>query len=158
MKEIKHRPIVEILELKASKINPEVKQKWVQRLIEFDQKQKRRVRGVLKTGNCFSVLGVLCDIYLEEHDLKWEEKEVKLDPYFLRNDEMASLLKKSYCLGSSEIVPKEVREWAGLKRSDPIFETVDVGGYTRVTLAILEANPRLNFTYFADLIEKEFSQ
>lgn len=141
--------IHEILETKATKMNPEIRDKWVQRLKEFDKEEVRRFSARLKTNDEYSVMGVLCDLYLEEKGLKWDVEKVKPNPNI-----NLKFSHKYLCCGNVELLPDEVKEWAGLKRTDPIFESIRTEA-TRCTLAMIEANPRLPFTYFANLIQKE---
>ena len=51
-------------------MNPEVKAKWVDALRSSKYKQ---CCGRLKNGDRFCVIGVLTDLYIEEHDEKWSE-------------------------------------------------------------------------------------
>ena len=52
-----------------SKMNTEVKQKWIDALRSGKYEQgSEKLRSV--TGYC--CLGVLCDIYVQEHNTQWE--------------------------------------------------------------------------------------
>ena len=52
-----------------TKMNPEVKQKWIDALRSGDYEQgSEKLRGV----NGYCCLGVLCDIYSREYDTQWE--------------------------------------------------------------------------------------
>ena len=101
------------------KMNPEVKQKWIDALRSGKYEQgSEKLRSV--TGYC--CLGVLCDLYAQEHDTQWEfrgNEETNLQPmdYWYFDDQ-------------SEFTPDSVRDWAGLPHGNPtvrvdIAETED---------------------------------
>ena len=61
-------------------MNPEVKQKWIDALRSGKYEQgSEKLRSV--SGYC--CLGVLCDLYAQEHDTQWEfrgNEETNLQP------------------------------------------------------------------------------
>ena len=89
-------------------MNPEVKQKWIDALRSGKYEQGcERLRSV--SGYC--CLGVLCDLYAQEHDVEWDfrgNEETNLQPmdYWYFDDQ-------------SEFLPKVVMNWAGLKTHNP---------------------------------------
>jgi hypothetical protein len=89
-------------------MNPEVKQKWIAALRSGKYEQSsERLRSV--SGYC--CLGVLCDLYAQEHNTQWEfrgNEETNLQPqdYWYFGDE-------------SEYLPESVMDWAGLKVPNP---------------------------------------
>jgi hypothetical protein len=95
-----------------TKMNPEVKQKWIDALRSGDYEQgSEKLRGV----NGYCCLGVLCDIYAREHDTQWE---------FRGYDELSDETNPHpmdywYFDEQSEFLPKSVMDWAGLKVPNP---------------------------------------
>ena len=95
-----------------TKMNPEVKQKWIDALRSGDYEQgSEKLRSV--SGYC--CLGVLCDIYSREHDTQWE---------FRGYDELSDETNPHpmdywYFDGHSEFLPESVMNWAGLKTHNP---------------------------------------
>ena len=95
-----------------TKMNPEVKQKWIDALRSGDYEQgSEKLRSV--TGYC--CLGVLCDLYAREHDTQWE---------FRGYDELSDETNPHpmdywYFDEQSEFLPYSVMDWAGLKTHNP---------------------------------------
>jgi len=91
-----------------TKMNPEVKQKWIDALRSGKYEQgSEKLRSV--SGYC--CLGVLCDLYAQEHDTQWE----------FRGNEETNLQPQDYWYfdDQSEFTPDSVRDWAGLPCSNP---------------------------------------
>jgi len=91
-----------------TKMNPEVKQKWIDALRSDKYEQgSHKLRSV--TGYC--CLGVLCDLYSQEHNTQWE---------FRGNDETNLQLQDYWYFGDqSEFLPESVMNWAELKTPNP---------------------------------------
>lgn len=91
-----------------TKMNPEVKQKWIDALRSGKYEQgSEKLRTV--TGYC--CLGVLCDLYAQEHDTQWE----------FRGNEETNLQPMDYWYfgDQSEFLPESVMDWAELKTPNP---------------------------------------
>jgi hypothetical protein len=91
-----------------TKMNPEVKQKWIDALRSDKYEQgSEKLRSV--TGYC--CLGVLCDLYSQEHNTQWE---------FRGNDETNLQHQDYWYFGDqSEFLPESVMNWAELKTPNP---------------------------------------
>lgn len=85
-----------------TKMNPEIKARWVSALRSGEYKQ---ARNDLCADGAFCCLGVLCDLY---------ERERGIDGWRFGKGSNPS----SY-LGSLGTPPKEVCEWAGLNGHNP---------------------------------------
>ena len=97
-----------------TKMNPEVKQKWIDALRSGKYEQgSEKLRSV--SGYC--CLGVLCDLYAQEHNTEWE----------FRGYEETNLQPKDYWYfgEQSEFLPDFVMEWAELKLNCPVVK-IDV--------------------------------
>lgn len=96
------------------KMNPEVKQKWIDALRsgKYEQGSEK-----LRTMTGYCCLGVLCNIYAQEHNTQWKFKgydETNLQP------------KDYWYFGEqSEFLPEFVMDWAGLKLNCPVVK-IDV--------------------------------
>jgi hypothetical protein len=91
-----------------TKMNPEVKQKWIDALRSGEYEQgSEKLRSV--SGYC--CLGVLCDLYAQEHNTEWE----------FRGYEETNLQPKDYWYfgEQSEFLPEFVMDWAGVKVNCP---------------------------------------
>ena len=77
-------------------MNPEVKAKWVTALRSGKYEQGR---DHLKAGDAFCCLGVLCDLYAQEHGVEFDSN--------------------LYHEGSEELPASNVVDWAGLAFNDP---------------------------------------
>lgn len=88
--------------------------KWVQALRSGDYKQ---TTGHLRTDEGFCCLGVLCDLHRQESEGAW------------RTDEHGQML---YKLPSGDwnhaMLPKPVREWAGLRSINPEINSEPLSG------------------------------
>lgn len=84
-----------------TKMNPEVKQKWIDALRSGKYEQgSEKLRSV--SGYC--CLGVLCDLYAQEHDTQWEFTH-PMDYWYFGD--------------RSEYLPEPVMDWAGLNSHNP---------------------------------------
>ena len=95
-------------------MNPEVKQKWVDALRSGKYEQgSEKLRSM--SGYC--CLGVLCDLYAQEHDTQWE----------FRGNEETNLQPMDYWYfeDQSEFVPESVMNWAGFSLNCPVVK-IDV--------------------------------
>jgi hypothetical protein len=95
-------------------MNPEVKQKWIDALRSGKYEQgSEKLRSV--SGYC--CLGVLCDLYAQEHNTEWE----------FRGNEETNLQPKDYWYfeDQSEFVPESVMDWAGFTENCPVVK-IDV--------------------------------
>ena len=120
-------------------MNPEVKQKWIDALRSGKYEQgSEKLRSV--SGYC--CLGVLCDLYAQEHNTEWE----------FRGNEETNLQPQDYWYfdKESEFLPESVMNWAKLFRNpmlriedDDMFEvneevsTLNDEGYSFSTIADL---------------------
>lgn len=113
-------------------MNQEIKKQWVDALINYStipntERHKDIYHSSLKApyGGQLSPDGILCALYLNAHNIPWENK-----------DKMA-------CLGTTHAIPKEVQEWAGLKTHDPILKSAPdkflFVGYKNPTLNTVSA-------------------
>lgn len=97
-----------------TKMNPEVKQKWIDALRSGKYEQgSEKLRSV--SGYC--CLGVLCDLYAQEHNTEWE----------FRGNEETNLQPQDYWYfdDQSEFVPESVMDWAGFSLNCPVVK-IDV--------------------------------
>ena len=95
-------------------MNERIKKIWIDALESGDYAQ---AEGTLRRDDTFCCLGVLCDLFSKEQDEPWvvendsENHEERYDgydaPYW------------SY-YQQSDVLPTEVRDWAGLANSNPI--------------------------------------
>lgn len=112
-------------------MNETIKEKWLKALRSGKYKQGTgRLFGKYeKNKKEFCCLGVLCDLYAKEHDVKWEVEDIQ--NHIMR-------LGNSTDLGQGEgikTLSKEVQKWAGLKDCNPSVLAVTPQDYIRKTLA-----------------------
>jgi uncharacterized protein YeaC (DUF1315 family) len=98
----------------STAMNPEVKQKWIDALRsgKYEQGSEK-----LRTVSGYCCLGVLCDLYAQEHNTEWE----------FRGIEETNLQPKDYWYfeDQSEFVPESVMDWAGFTENCPVVK-IDV--------------------------------
>jgi hypothetical protein len=132
-------------------MNTEIKQKWIDALRSGDYQQGT---GRLRSNDGFCCLGVLCDLYAQEHfNQGWVFKE--------ENEENPLPQDYWYFDGESELLPSSVRQWAGLYSSSPVIkvevedEPEDEDWDKMIAIAELNDNGS-TFNQIADLIEAQF--
>lgn len=82
-------------------MNPRIKQLWINALLSGNYRQ---TTGKLKRTDGFCCLGVLTDLYIQEHNSSWENSctwEESCGGY-------------SYFMNNSESLPETVAKWADL--------------------------------------------
>ena len=126
-----------------TKMNPEVKQKWIGALRSGKYEQgSEKLRSV--SGYC--CLGVLCDLYAQEHNTEWE----------FRGNEETNLQPQDYWNfdEESEFLPESVMNWAKLFRN-PILRIEDDDMF-EVNEEVSTLNDEgYSFSTIADLIEAQ---
>jgi hypothetical protein len=122
-------------EREGQKMDQRIKQLWIEALRSGKYEQSTRV---LRQGDYFCCLGVLCDLHAKEtNSAGWE-----LD-HFPANS-------RAY-LDVRCTLPYTVQEWAGLTSEDPEIIRED---YEDTTLSSLNDKGK-DFSYIADVIEKK---
>jgi hypothetical protein len=138
-----------------TKMNPEVKQKWIDALRSDKYEQgSEKLRSV--TGYC--CLGVLCDLYSQEHNYntQWQFRG-----YDENGDETNPQPMDYWYFGDqSEFLPESVMNWAELKTPNPNVrvdvednEDEDNWYYTDELSNINDSG--YNFSQIANLIETQ---
>ncbi len=116
-------------------MNQEIKQRWLDALRSGEYKQGH---DMLRNGNQFCCLGVLCDLHAKEKGVVWEEDSGGLGLYY-------------HYLGRDLRLPDEVTGWAGLGATDPIIKGTTLAGHN-------DGHPKTrdpkSFEKIADLIEE----
>ena len=127
-----------------TKMNPEVKQKWIGALRSGKYEQgSEKLRSV--SGYC--CLGVLCDLYAQEHNTEWE----------FRGNEETNLQPQDYWNfdEESEFLPESVMNWAKLFRN-PMLRIEDDDEMFEVNEEVSTLNDEgYSFSTIADLIEAQ---
>ena len=128
-----------------TKMNPEVKQKWIGALRSGKYEQgSEKLRSV--SGYC--CLGVLCDLYAQEHNVEWE----------FRGNEETNLQPQDYWYfgDQSEFLPESVMEWAELNLYNPLLRVEDNDEMFEVNEEVSTLNDEgYSFSTIADLIEAQ---
>ena len=122
-------------------MNPEVKQKWLTALRSGSYQQTKQV---LRKGNKFCVLGVLCDLYVKENKGRWEERglpEQNTDRFNIIDEQDET---------STTIPTTSIRTWAQI--GDLVFN--DENGELPVAKIINLNDNGKSFSFLADEIEK----
>jgi hypothetical protein len=132
----------------SPKMNPEIKQLWIDALRSGQYKQGR---GKLKTetdGVCYyCCLGVLCELYQKEHPQTeiYEEKIYKEEPN----------KKICYFGGSCSYLPQEVANWAELTSRDPSLKGMNgLGVSCSSSASDWNDLAGVAFSAIADMVEK----
>lgn len=116
-------------------MNQQIKQSWLGALRSGDYQQ---TRGRLRDTTGFCCLGVLCDLYAKEKNLKWEEYPLQMGCGYRLYDESCTL-------------PKQVMDWSGLQESNP---TLTYDDELNMDLARLN-DDGFSFNSISNLIEEQ---
>lgn len=122
-------------------MKPEIKQRWIEALRSGKYEQDRGVLRSVQTDG-FCCLGVLCDLYIQDHsDAQWEQD--------LENGRFA-------IHGETGVLPSNVVTWAGLSDTNPGVKVLDDDdtGYCSSSLAGLNDLGR-SFEQIAQVIEEQ---
>lgn len=119
---------------------------------------------------CFCILGVLCDIFAEEHEFaKWEpviiggkvSREVAFVSDVKQGCPWTNL--KARCIKSESTLPSAVVEWSGLQTGDGVFEVTndmaeDLPGEVGKTQCLMNLNDDYYWSLeqIADFVEKHW--
>ena len=126
-------------------MNQAIKRRWLERLRSGEVEQ---AKGYLACADARCCLGVLCDLYIEDHlDVVWE-----LDD----DDDSAPRMLFGHC----SVLPDSVVEWAGLSDSAPDVLVPEVKGH-EPSANLTACNDgstfvnRRTFAEIADIIEAQ---
>jgi hypothetical protein len=135
------------METLENKMNSKIKEVWVNALRSGEYNQGgEKLRG----ANGYCCLGVLCDIYVKEHNKEWEF--VSVDEYSDENNPYP--MDYWYFDGESEFLPESVREWAELNLRNPILRVEDEEDEFVDEVANIN-DSGYSFSTIADLIEAQ---
>jgi hypothetical protein len=115
-------------------MNTQIKQKWIDALLsgKYEQGSEK-----LRSGTGYCCLGVLCDLYSQEHNVKWE---------FIENEETFDK--------NSKFLPESVMNWAELKTDNPTVRVHCVDSDDEYANDIANLNDSgYTFSRIASLIE-----
>lgn len=122
-------------------MNEQIKQRWIEALRSGKYLQDRGVLRSVQTDG-FCCLGVLCDLYIQDHsDVQWEQG--------IGEDRFA-------LYGETGVLPCIVMTWAGLTDTNPGVKVPDDDdtGYCGSSLAGLNDMGR-SFEKIAQVIEEQ---
>ena len=122
----------------------DIKTKWVAALCSNEYEQ---TEGVLRNGNGYCCLGVLCDLYAKETGVEWWE--TGFGGFAMH--------------GADSVLPFEVRHWAELPHEHGQYVAVskrydegeDTTVFHSVSLTELNDSWAYDFKQIADVIEQQ---
>lgn len=125
-----------------SKMNPEIKKKWLAMLRSGDFKQGK---GVLRNGKDeYCCLGVLCTLYGAETGTEWGRD------WMGDSDETRDRTME----GEQYYLPEKVREWAGLDHEYGYSNGLSLGVKDHVSLPVMNDTGK-TFEEIAAVIEEK---
>lgn len=135
-------------------MNSQIKQQWVAALRSGKYSQDT---GVLRSTEGYCCLGVLCDLYAQEHNEQWDVHRYNSnlgESYNIPENEVSEINGSDEFLFGNELehLPDTVKIWAGLNSPNPCVRSDgdDHGGH-----CLSEMNDNgASFDFIADLIEK----
>ena len=124
-------------------MNSKIKQVWIEKLRSGEYSQGKN--ELHSFDNKFCCLGVLCDIYLKEHNQDWIPFDNSFDGgyYLLSEDENDFGIQ-------DEILTEEVAEWAELNDKSPL---VKIGVDTIQERLTVLNDQGYSFSEIADFIQ-----
>lgn len=120
-------------------MNPEVKKKWIDALRSGHYRQGEDCLKLRMEQNYFCCLGVLCDIYINEHpelEINWIDHDY---------ESSAFINEKLY-------LPEQVREWVNLETKNATY--INENG--KKSSLDLDNDNGKTFNEISDIIEKYF--
>ena len=134
-------------------MHADIKDKWIDALLKggYAQGIGRLCSVTENDEKYYCCLGVLCDLYEQEHPdmvVITQEIEEKFD-YDYDNDIKHEVAYEECTFA----LPRSVLKWAGMKHTDGTF-TDDIHGET--SLAMLNDEHRCSFADIADVIEANY--
>jgi hypothetical protein len=134
-------------------MNSQIKQQWVAALRSGKYSQDT---GVLRSTQGYCCLGVLCDLYAQEHNEQWDVHRWNTnlgESYDIPENKVSEINGSDEFLFGNELehLPDTVKMWAGLNHPNPYVysDGIDNEGYH---LSVLNDNGK-SFNEIADLIE-----
>jgi hypothetical protein len=124
-------------------MNREIKKRWVAALRSGKYRQSC---GHLREDDCYCALGVLCDLFVQEHEHEGVSWDKTLGQYYFVRYE------KDQATYYYEFLPPVVMKWAGVRHENPEFfveESEDC-----FTVADLNDDQALSFDQIATIIEE----
>lgn len=115
-------------------MKPEIKTKWLAALRSGEYQQGHTY---LNGPDGYCCLGVLCDIYAKENNVKWADRP-----------EDANV---KHIFDGWTILPRPIRDWAGIK-DDLVFTGIEKKNGATATLVDLN-DSGVPFSHIADVIE-----
>ena len=88
-------------------MNPSIKQAWTDALRSNNYKQGM---GNLRHGDYYCCLGVLTDVYIQQHGQEWHHDVADLYSF----------------QAEGGVLPRAVQEWAELDSSNPLVSDLDI--------------------------------
>lgn len=135
-------------------MNKQIKAEWVAALRSGEYKQGVQL---LRQGDQFCCLGVLCDLHRKAHQNKGEDDTVN-NWFPTRNPEMDDAPCFSYRYGNITSLPDAVSSWCGLQGCDPFVQRIvsseDYDVTENGTLSLFNDNGA-TFDQIADIIEEQ---
>ena len=131
------------IEVRATRMDPSIKQRWVSALRSGSYHQGR---NFLRRENDYCCLGVLCDLHAQSYSQDWTLQEQRTTT---QDGTARSIFQYD---GFYSVLPEQVVEWSGLDAQDPVVaHDEDLTSITK-----LNDLKGLSFEQIADLIEEQF--
>lgn len=112
-----------------------IKARWVAALRSGEYKQATKI---MRNGDSFCCLGVLCDLHSKETGTEWELEENWIERF--------DVYPKLQYMGQWNFLPEEVIQWAGLDKRNPFIRIK--------TTATIFNDAGVIFEKIADMIEE----
>ena len=136
-------------------MNIEIKARWIAALRSGNYKQGHHTLHT--EDNCFCALGVLCDLYAQDFDCKWETQQTLMGTHSHFVTVMA--LPHEFMNGEkfySVAVPQSpISNWAGMQANPWLYVTTKEGVRTEFHMSEINDKLELTFAEIADLIEEQ---
>lgn len=131
-------------------MNIKVKTRWIAALRSGEYKQGKRTLHEL--NGCFCALGVLCDLYAQDHKETWIPMHIMIEGEYEEVFALNHPVSAVYCASTPSAA---VSKWAGVN-CNPLVEAVSISGVLH-EYRLSEVNDVLNYSFnqIADLIEAQ---
>ena len=136
-------------------MNTAIKPLWIAALRSGEYKQGHHT--LHSTDGCFCALGVLCDLFAKQFDLKWEEQEALIgaDNRFITVMALPHEFMNGEKFYSVAVPQSPIASWAALQGNPWLYVTTKEGVRSEYHMSEINDKLELTFDQIADLIEEQ---
>ena len=136
-------------------MNTAIKPLWINALRSGEYKQGTKT--LHSEDGCFCALGVLCDLYAKQFDLKWEDHKTLMgtDSHFVTVKALPHKFNNGELFYSVAVPQSPIANWAAMQCNPWLYVTTKEGVRSEYHMSEINDKLQLTFAQIADLIEEQ---